>query len=180
MGLACWGHANQLNVVGGIGKYNISVVGILAECACVIRSPLHALPCQGLCCAGPCRNFMLGLEFVVRSQKMRAPQIPCNQAQILTSCIGWEPKCSRPAPTLGYMVVFRLRVESCTCALDGSPSAVGQRLPWATWLYFRLRVASCNSLHLNGCVRVLRLVAPALDWWHGSHFGSSATNQIDL
>ena len=56
---------------------------------------------------------MLGLEFVVRSQKMRATQIPCNQAQILTSCIGWGPKCSRPAPTLGYMVVFRLRVASC-------------------------------------------------------------------
>ena len=149
MGLACWGHANQLNVVGSIGKYNISVVGILAECA-FIRSPLHALPCQGLCCAGPCRNFMLGLEFVVRSQKMRATQIPCNQAQILTTCIRWEPKCSRPAPTLGYMVVFRLRV------------------------------ASCNSLHLNGCVRVLRLIAPALDWWHGGHLGSSATNQIDL
>ena len=93
---------------------------------------------------------MLGLEFVVRSQKMRATQIPCNQAQILTSCIGWEPKCSRPAPTLGSMVVVRLRVASCT------------------------------SLHLNGCVRVLRLVAPALDWWHGGHFGSSATNQIDL
>jgi hypothetical protein len=82
---------------------------------------------------------MLGLEFVVRSQKMRATQIPCNQAQILTSCIGWEPKCSRPAPTLGYMVVF-------VCVL----------------------------------LRVLRFIAPAFDWWHGGHLGSSATNQIDL
>ena len=71
---------------------------------------------------------MLGLEFVVRSQKMRATQIPCDQAQILTSCISdGEPKCSRPAPTLGSMVALRLRVASCT------------------------------SLHLNGCVRVLRL-----------------------
>ena len=94
---------------------------------------------------------MLGLEFVVRSQKMRATQIPCDQAQILTSCISdGGPKCSRPAPTLGSMVALRLRVASCT------------------------------SLHLNGCVRVLRLVAPALDWLHGGHFGSSATNQIDL
>ena len=69
---------------------------------------------------------MLGLEFVVRSQKMRATQIPCDQAQILTSCIS-----------------------------DGSPSAVGQRLPWApirTWcsmIALRLRVAYCTRVLLD-------------------------------
>ena len=74
-----------------------------------------------------------------------------------------QPKCSRPALTLGSMVALRSRVASCIC------------------------------LHLNGCVRVLRLVAhffafdwlcsrvaPALEWLHGGRFGSSATNQIDL
>jgi hypothetical protein len=50
-GTGLLGLCHQLIVVVSIGKYNISVVGILAECACVIRSPLHALPCQGLCCA---------------------------------------------------------------------------------------------------------------------------------
>ena len=68
---------------------------------------------------------MLGLEFVVRSQKMRATQIPCDQAQILTSCISdGGPKCSRPAPTLGshpYVVLHDCIAFAC-CVLHSRPS----------------------------------------------------------
>ena len=108
---------------------------------------------------------MLGLEFVVRSQMMGATQIPCNQAQILTSCIRWKPKCSRPAPTLGYMVAFRSRVASF-----GWGPKCSRPAPTLGYMV----VVVCVLL------RVLRLIAPAFDWWHGGHLGSSATNQIDL
>ena len=57
---------------------------------------------------------MLGLEeFVVRSQKMKATPNLCHQAQIVVSSIFGEPKCSKPKPTLGSMLM-----GVCVVALD--------------------------------------------------------------
>ena len=109
---------------------------------------------------------MLGLEeFVVRSQKMKATPSPCHQAQIVSLSILGEPKCSRPAPTLGSML-------PCLCEHIEEPKCSRPALTLGSMLAlpFGVVCACVFALIAFACLHGLFLV-----WSHGGRFGSSVT-----